>query len=65
VKQGELDGDDGAGSQIHASLGMLSRLYASFEVMSDRPGVMQADGANVQRLRPPVHGDRPKFPRDD
>ena len=65
VKQGELHEGHAPVAQTRATLEMLHRLYASFEVVADRPGVMQADGANVRRLRPPVHDDRPEFPRDD
>lgn len=65
VKQGELHEGLAASAQSRATLGMLHRLYTSFEGIADRPGVLQVDGANVRRLRPPVHGDRPEFPRDD
>ena len=65
VKQGELHEGRAPAAQTRATLEMLHRLYASFEVVANRPGVVQADGANVHRLRPPVHDDRPKFPRDD
>lgn len=64
VKQGELH-EGHAPIQTRRALEMLHRMYESFEGVADRPGVVQADGANVLRLRPPVHRDRPEFPRDD
>ena len=54
-----------AGAQTRVALQMLKRMYASFEAVSGQPGVVAVDGVNVRHLRPPLHGDRPKFPRDD
>lgn len=65
VKRGELHDGSGSPGHTHEELGMLHRLYASFEAARDRSGTLQADGENVRRLRPPLHGDRPEFPRDD
>jgi hypothetical protein len=65
VKRGELHDGSALPGHTHEELGMLHRLYASFEAASDRPGTLQADGENIHRLRPPLHGDRPEFPRDD
>jgi hypothetical protein len=41
------------------------RMYASFEALDGRPGVIETDSENVVRLRPPIHGDHPEFPHDD
>jgi hypothetical protein len=65
VKRGEVDDDGGTSPETAADLKLLHRLYASFEVLEERPGVVTADGAKVHRLRRPVHGDRPRFPHDD
>lgn len=54
-----------ASAQTAADLIFLDRLYRSFELLRERPGVVNSDSDNVHRLRPPVHGDRPRFPRDD
>mgnify|MGYP003576386066 CR=1 FL=1 len=65
VKQGQV-GDAGAQSaQAIDDLNVLQRLYASFEIVKDRPGVVNLDGKNVRRLRPPLHGDQPEFPHDE
>lgn len=68
VKRGErgaVDDEGAASVPAAAALKLLNRLYVSFEALDDRPGVVNFDGENVHRLRPPLHGDRPKFPRDD
>ena len=68
VKRGEWAAVDDAGVtslQTAAALKYLRRLYVSFEALEERPGVDSFDGDNVHRLRPPLHGDRPEFPRDD
>jgi hypothetical protein len=65
VKRGERETADDDGSQAKADLRLLQRLYVSFEALDDRPGVENFDGENVYRLRPPLHGDHPEFPRDD
>jgi hypothetical protein len=57
--------DGVASEQTTADLNLLHRLYTSFEMLDDRPGVVNSDADNVHRLRPPLHGDRPKFPHDD
>lgn len=51
--------------ETDAALTILDRTYSSFEAVSDRAGTSQLDGHNVHRLRPPLHGDRPRFPADD
>ena len=65
VKRGEIDDNGAASEPTEAALTLLSRMYLSFEAIEDRPGVASFDGENVHRLRPPLHGDRPSFPRDD
>ena len=49
----------------HDALGVLRRMYASFEAVADRAGTVQADGENIRRLRPPIHDDRPELPVDE
>lgn len=65
VKRGALRDGASDGGWAEADLSALRRLYQSFEAVPDRPGVVQSDGENIYRLRPPVHDDRPEFPRDD
>lgn len=65
VKRGERDTAGDGGVRAEADLKLLQRLYASFEALDDRPGVANFAGENVHRLRPPIHGDRPTFPRDE
>lgn len=65
VKRGAHYERRAATEQTEADLGLLQRLYRSFEALSDRPGVVRPDGENIYLLRPPVHGDRPDRPRDD
>ena len=43
----------------------LARLLSSFELLSDRHASPQPAGENVLQLRPPIHGNRPDFTRDD
>lgn len=59
------DDDPGGSAQQDADLKFLRQLYVSFENLRERAGVEKFDGENVHRLRPPVHCDRPEFPRDD
>jgi len=65
VVRGQIE--DGQESSLEASvaLSVLERTYASFEAMRDQPGAPRLDGHNVRSLRPPLHGDRPKFPPGD
>lgn len=56
--------DDHEG-ETSAALSKLKRTYASFEAMPERLGTSALDAENVHQLRPPLHGDRPEFPRDD
>jgi hypothetical protein len=52
-------------ARTEATLQMLKRMYRSFEAVKESPGRQPASFDNVRQLRPPVHGDRPEFPRDD
>lgn len=52
-------------AQTQANLDMLQLMYGSFEALEERSGVRQADWGNVLPLRPPIHGDRPEFPREE
>ena len=49
-----------------SGLAILKRLYSSFELMAERHSKSEtSDGENVLQLRPPLHGNRPDFHRDD
>lgn len=48
----------------HALL-QLKRMYSSFEALKERAAGARSESDNVLRLRPPLHNDRPEFPRDD
>ena len=62
VVRGRIGGSDVAND---AALATLERTYSSFEALPDRYGGPELDGHNVRALRIPLHGDQPKFPRDD
>lgn len=64
IKHGSLSTQPDGSPVIAAELGLLSRLYSSFELLDDRPG-RAFDGENVRVLRPPVHAERPEFPIGD
>ena len=66
VKRGELESGLARVGYVKNALVVLERLYSSFELLTDGPFTSQtSDGGNVLRLRPPLHGDNPKFPKDD
>ena len=65
VVRGRMHGGEAPTLQTSAALAALERTYASFEAVVDRHGASRLDGHNVHPLRPPLHGDRPKFPSDD
>ena len=66
VKRGELEEEQAQTAAIREELTILERLYSSFELIRERPPVSESyDGGNVLRLRPPLHGDDPKFPDDE
>lgn len=66
VKRGELETGRYQAGFVKRELAVLERLYSSFELLRERPATMQVlDGENVLQLRPPLHGDDPKFPKDD
>lgn len=65
VRRGALHEGRVASEPVQADLETLHRLYRSFEALADCRGAPPADGENIYRLRPAVHGDRPEFPRDD
>lgn len=65
VRLGRLAEVEGSEPPFDGELERLRRLYGSFEALDARPGVVYADGGNVRRLRPPLHGDRPEFPRSE
>ena len=50
--------------QTQAAIDVLLRMYKSFEALEPSVTAPLVGGDNVRRLRPPVHGDRPEFPRD-
>ncbi|HEV2594310.1 MAG TPA: hypothetical protein VGU01_03830 [Sphingomicrobium sp.] len=51
-------------AQANKGLARLERTYLSFEALPDRSRTT-SDAPNLTQLRPPVHRDRPKFPRED
>ena len=66
VKRGELESGLTRVGYVKNALLVLERLYSSFEILTERPFTSQTlDGSNVLQLRPPLHGDNPKFPKDD
>src|SRR5688572_27268053 len=65
VVRGRMHDGETATRLTSAGLATLVRTYSSFEAMADRHGASRLDGHNVRSLRPPLHGDRPKFPSDD
>ena len=65
VKRGEQETARRPASHIRTELNVLERLYSSFELMTERARAHLPDGENVIQLRPPLHGDDPKFPKDD
>ena len=65
VQRGVLEEGRVPKAQTEAALIVLQRLYDSFEALAGRSQSVEMDGANVQYLRPPLHGDRPRFPKDD
>ena len=54
--------DEHMAVQAQTALSGLERLYSSFEAIPNRS---RTDGSNLTHLRPPLHGDRSEFPRDD
>ena len=66
VKRGEQEGRGRLAGSAKGELAILERLYSSFELVTERPVSSPAfDGGNVLQLRPPLHGDDPKFPKGD
>lgn len=66
VKRGELESGQLRIDYVEKALVALRQLYSSFELVAQRPFKSPAaDGRNVLHLRPPLHGDNPKFPKDD
>ena len=66
VKRGELESERFDAGSLIKELAALERLYSSFELMRERSASKHGmDGDNVLQLRPPLHGDSPKFPRED
>ena len=65
VVRGRMDDGDAPTLETKAALSALERTYSSFEAVADRPGAGRLDGHNIQSLRPPLHGGRPKFPSAD
>lgn len=66
VKRGQREAGGTQSVSAANELVVLERLYRSFELVSGQTITSQVfDGGNVLQLRPPIHGDHPKFPRDD
>lgn len=65
VKRGQRE-TAGADSAVAATeLIVLERLYASFELVSGHRVPQRLDSGKILQLRPPIHGDNPRFPNDD
>lgn len=66
VKRGQLEAEGDQAAVVANELVVLERLYASFELVTTGPdSPLGFDGRKVVQLRPPIHGDSPKFPKDD
>lgn len=66
VKRGQRDAGGPHSAFAEKELSVLQRLYSSFELVTDRQITSQDfDGGKVLQLRPPIHGDDPKFPKSD
>ena len=66
VRRGHLEAGPRPSGSVYKELATLGRLYASFELVTERPlNLRVVDGDNVLQLRPPIHGDNPQFPKDD
>jgi hypothetical protein len=65
VVRSRLDDGQTPPQRSTAALSILDRTYSSFGAVQDRAGATRLDGHNVHPLRPPLHGDRPRFPSDD
>ena len=65
VVRGQVDDGRTPPLQASAALALLQHIYSSFEAVQDKTGAAQRDGHNVHSLRPPLHGDGPRFPPED
>ena len=65
VVRGQIEDGGDSSLEANSALSILERTYSSFEAMRDRSSDAGMDGHNVRSLRPPLHGDRPKFPLGD
>lgn len=66
VKRGELEEGRFSAAITQRAIDTLAALYSSFELRHDRtPPSDPVNSENIVRLRPPLHGDEPHFPRDD
>lgn len=65
VQQGAAAEGRISDTRTEATVQMLRRMYRSFEAVKESPGLQQISFDNVRQLRPPIHGDRPEFPRGD
>lgn len=64
VKAGRAEAEQGTGDAT-ADLRLLRRMFTSLEALHDRASTVSLSGANVHRLRPPLHAERPEFPQTD
>ncbi len=66
VKRGELEEDSFSASVTQREIYTLARLYSSFDIKFDPVPRRDPRGSeNIVQLRPPLHGDEPRFPCDD
>lgn len=66
VKRGEREAGSRPADTVTSELTVLQQLYSSFELVRELlPPARAQDGRKVLQLRPPLHGDNPRFPKDD
>ena len=65
VVRGRMDKNGAPNQGTHVALTTLERTYSSFEALQERYGRSGLDADNVHRIRPPLHGDQPRFPSKD
>jgi hypothetical protein len=66
VQRGDAVEGSKPAPETRAALDLLQRLHLSFEALAERPVARGGgEGDNVHQLRPPIHGGRSEFLRDD
>lgn len=65
VVRGQAHESGTAKDDADAVLANLERTYASFHALPNQSGRTGLNADNVHRLRPPLHGDHPRFPTEE